>query len=77
MSIEEALQRQFLSPITRQNTQMGGSVVLLKASPHTTERGAVVYTDIVDTKIPTDKVQFDEQFTMTTTMFVRLAEMTL
>jgi hypothetical protein len=68
MSIEEALQRQFLSPITRQNTQMGGSVVLLKASPHSTERGAVVYTDIVDTKIPTDKVHFDEQVTMTTTI---------
>ncbi|CAC5414508.1 DST [Mytilus coruscus] len=67
MSIEEALQRQFLSPVTRQNTQQGGSVVLLKASPHTAERGAVVYTDIVDTKIPIDQTSYDEQVTMTTT----------
>lgn len=67
MSIEEALHRQFLSPVTRQNTQQGGSVVLLKASPHTADRGAVVYTDIVDTKIPMDNTKYDEQVTMTTT----------
>lgn len=67
MSIEEALQRQFLSPITRLNTQQGGSVVLLKASPQTAETGAVKYTDIVDTKMPMDKNGFEEQITITTT----------